>query len=115
MWYKSETQSVGVILALIVNEAMNCTCHYVHTLRRVTFDTGGRLYLIGIYLGMLLAVITTFFAINCYMHLSAKIAPDSPIYSWQLASSMSVIVYGSYELFVNTLSVLAWFLLYICV
>ena len=26
MWYKSETQSVDVVLALIVNEAMNCTC-----------------------------------------------------------------------------------------
>ena len=115
MWYKSETQSVGVILALIVNEAMNCTCHYVHTLRRVTFDTGGRLYLIGIYLGMLLAVITTFFAINCYMHLSAKIAPDSPIYSWQLASSMSTIVYTTYGPFVGVISCAAILCLYICV
>ena len=26
MWYKSETQSVDVVLALIVNETMNCTC-----------------------------------------------------------------------------------------
>ena len=64
---------------------------------------------------MLLAVITTFFSINVYMHLSAKIAPDSAIYSWQLASSMSVSVQGNYHQMVVGTSVLAWFLFYVCV
>jgi len=64
---------------------------------------------------MLLAVITTFFSINVYMHLSAKIAPDSAIYSWQLALSMSTIVYTTYGPFVSVISSLAVFFLYICV
>jgi len=32
MWYKSETQAVEVILALIVNEALNCACLQNHPL-----------------------------------------------------------------------------------
>jgi hypothetical protein len=89
--------------------------HFVHTSHRVTFDTGGRLYLIGIYLGLLLAVITTFFSVNVYISLSAKIAPDSPIYSWQLALSMSTIIYSSVASFVSVISSLAAICLYMCV
>jgi hypothetical protein len=107
-----------MILALIVIEAVNCTCkifHYVHTSRRVTFDTGGKLYVIGVYLGMLMAIIATFISLNLYMLLSATIAPDSSIYSFQLVSQMSHIVRESYQLIVTVISVVAWSLFYICV
>ena len=64
---------------------------------------------------MLLSVITTFFAINIYMNLSATIAPDSPIYSWQLALSMSTNVFTTYWTFTIVIATLAAILLYICV
>jgi hypothetical protein len=49
------------------------------------------------------------------MQLSAKVAPDSPMYSWQLAASMGYIVYSTYSPFVAVISTLAAIFLYTCV
>ncbi len=73
------------------------------------------MFVIGVYVGMVLALITTFIAINVFFLLSATIAPDSPMHSLQLASSMFSIVDRNTESFCVFLSALAWFLFYICV
>ena len=81
----------------------------------LTSDAGGRLYVIAIYFALILAVVTTFFAINCYMNLSARLAPDSPYYSSALVSFMSQNIFATYTTCWVVIVLLFVIFFYVCV
>jgi hypothetical protein len=88
---------------------------FVTSCINLTFDAGGRIYVIGIYFALLLALVTTFFAINCYMNLSARLAPDSPYYSSALVSFMSQNIFATYTTCWVVIVLLFVIFFYVCV
>jgi hypothetical protein len=88
MWYKSESCSSSFFCINFVLALYNMLTQLL--------DTGGRIFVIGIYLGLIAALITTFFSINVYLHLTAVISEESPFFSKDLVRFMKDTIFTVY-------------------
>ena len=77
--------------------------------------SGGRIFVIGIYIGLLASLVTTFFAINVYMSLSAKITEESPYFSTNLVHWMDNVIFALYTRSYIIVVVLTCAFAYVCV
>ena len=76
---------------------------------------GGRVFVMGTYLGLLASLVTTFFCINVYMGTSSKISSESPYFSVELAYFMDETIYDLYTRTYLIICILALIFTYICV
>jgi hypothetical protein len=96
------------------NGEENCSCMLKADVL-LSLVSGGRIFVIGIYLGLLASLVTTFFAINVYMSLSAKISEESPYFSTSIVHWMDMTIFSLYTRSYVIILVLALAFMYICV
>ena len=77
--------------------------------------TGGRIFVIGIYLGLLVSLVTTFFAFNIYMNESAILGQDSPFFDVELVGWQKKTIFDNYTRSYLWICFVAIFSVYICV
>jgi hypothetical protein len=80
-----------------------------------SLNVGGRIFVIGIYLGLITSLVTTFFAINTYMDESAILSEDSQFFDHSLVTWQRTQVHRSYTTSYITMCLVAAFAMYICV
>ena len=78
-------------------------------------NAGGRIFVIGIYLGLMASLVTTFFAINIYMNESAILGQDSPFFDFELVSWQKRLIFENYTRSYACICFVAIFAMYICV
>jgi hypothetical protein len=76
---------------------------------------GGRVFVVGIYFGLIVSLVTTFCAINSYFGESAIFDEDSPFFSSEMVSFMKKTVFQTYTTSYLTICLLAFGSLYVCV
>jgi hypothetical protein len=76
---------------------------------------GGRIFVIGIYLGLIASLVTTFFAINVYMGESAIFNHESPFFDFELVSWQRREIFLNYTRSYIIICLIAIFAMYICV
>jgi hypothetical protein len=117
MWYKSKTFSC-VIGSLDCGFSGNSTMRIETQIRcsGLTFcNAGGRIFVIGIYLGLIASLVTTFFAINVYMGESAVFNHESPFFDFELVSWQRTQIFQYYTRSYIIICLIAIFAMYICV
>jgi hypothetical protein len=78
-------------------------------------NAGGRIFVIGIYLGLIASLVTTFFAINVYMGESAIFNHESPSFDFELVTWQRHTVFDNYTRSYIIVLFMAIFAMYICV
>jgi hypothetical protein len=78
-------------------------------------NAGGRIFVIGIYLGLIASLVTTFFAINVFMGESAIFGGDSPFFDFELVSWQRRLIFENYTRSYIIICLVAIIAMYICV
>jgi hypothetical protein len=124
LWYKSKTFSC--VLGSLICGFSTTYWEFDHANRNpntlfwtvfsLTFCiAGGRIFVIGIYLGLIASLVTTFFAINVYMSESAVFNHESPFFDVELVSWQRTQIFQNYTRSYIIICLIALFAMYICV